>query len=67
MHLRKRLLVTGGDGSLAPHLCARLMELGLPFICVYNLFTGTSDNITHMMYNKHYETLKPTTTHPIPT
>ena len=45
MHLRKRILVTGGAGFLGSHLCKRLVGEGHDVICVDNFFTGTKDNI----------------------
>jgi nucleoside-diphosphate-sugar epimerase len=49
MHLRKRILVTGGAGFLGSHLCERLLNDGQDVLCVDNFFTGTKDNILHLL------------------
>jgi UDP-glucuronate decarboxylase len=49
--LRKRTLVTGGAGFLGSHLCERLLERGDDVLCVDNFFTGTKDNIVHLLDN----------------
>ena len=41
MHLRKRILVTGGAGFLGSHLCERLLQEGSDVLCCDNFFTGT--------------------------
>lgn len=46
---RKRILVTGGAGFLGSHLCERLLADGHDVLCVDNFFTGSKDNITHLM------------------
>ena len=51
-NLRKRVLVTGGAGFLGSHLCERLLELGHDVLCVDNFFTGTRDNIAHLLENR---------------
>ena len=40
MHLRKRVLVTGGSGFLGSHLCERLLNQGHEVICVDNFFSS---------------------------
>ena len=55
MHLKKRILVTGGAGFLGSHLCERLVEAGNHVICVDNFFTGTRENILHLIDNPHFE------------
>lgn len=45
----KNILVTGGAGFLGSHLCDRLIEQGHNVICLDNLFTGSMDNIEHLM------------------
>ncbi len=47
MHIRKRIMITGGAGFLGSHLCERLLDEGNEVICVDNFFTGTKDNILH--------------------
>jgi UDP-glucuronate decarboxylase len=58
MPTRKRILVTGGAGFLGSHLCERLLALGHDVLCVDNYFTGTKDNIAHLMGNPHFEVLR---------
>ena len=48
--MRNRVLITGGAGFLGSHLCERLLEEGNDVICADNLFTGSKDNIRHLMY-----------------
>ena len=50
-NLRKRVLVTGGAGFLGSHLCERLLADGHDVLCVDNFFTGTKDNIAHLVGN----------------
>jgi UDP-glucuronate decarboxylase len=62
---RKRILVTGGAGFLGSHLCERLLAVGHDILCVDNFFTGTKDNIGHLMSNPHFELLRHDITHPL--
>ena len=54
----KRILVTGGGGFLGSHLCERLLEGGDEVICVDNFFTGTKDNIYHLLGNPRFEVIR---------
>jgi len=54
----KRVLVTGGAGFLGSHLCERLLAEGNDVICLDNFFTGTKDNVLHLMDNKHFELMR---------
>lgn len=65
MHIRKRILVTGGAGFVGSHLCERLLEKGHDVLCVDNFFTGTKDNIVHMLENPHFELIRHDVTFPI--
>lgn len=49
-----RILVTGGAGFLGSHLCDQLIEAGNEVICVDNLFTGSKDNISHLLSNPKF-------------
>ncbi|WP_333689104.1 UDP-glucuronic acid decarboxylase family protein [Methylococcus capsulatus] len=63
--LRKRILVTGGAGFLGSHLCESLLGLGHDVLCVDNFFTGSKDNILHLLGNPHFELLRHDVTFPL--
>lgn len=53
-----RILVTGGAGFLGSHLCDRLLKDGHEVICLDNFFTGSKDNIRHLIGHTHFELLR---------
>lgn len=63
--MRKRVMVTGGAGFLGSHLCERLLERGDDVLCVDNFFTGTRDNIEHLLDNPHFELQRHDVTFPL--
>ena len=62
---RKQILITGGAGFLGTHLCGRLLEDGSDVLCVDNFFTGTRNNIIHLLENPHFELLRHDITFPL--
>lgn len=60
-----RVLVSGGAGFLGSHLCERLLDEGNYVICMDNLFTGSKDNIEHLMRNSDFEFICHDVTEPI--
>lgn len=63
--LRKRVMVTGGAGFLGSHLCERLVNEGHDVLCVDNFFTGTKDNIAHLLNVPNFELMRHDVTHPL--
>ena len=61
----KRILVTGGAGFLGSHLCDKLLADGNDVICLDNLFTGSKDNIRHLLANPCFEFIRHDVTEPI--
>ncbi len=51
----KCVLVTGGAGFLGSHLCDRLIQSGSHVVCLDNFFTGTRENISHLMELPNFE------------
>jgi UDP-glucuronate decarboxylase len=51
----KTILVTGGAGFIGSHLCERLLKEGNDVICADNLFTGSKENIRHLLGSDHFE------------
>lgn len=62
---RKRVLVAGGAGFLGSHLCERLLADGADILCVDNFFTGSRDNILHLLPNPHFEVMRHDITFPL--
>ncbi|GAB6177681.1 SDR family oxidoreductase [Desulfobaculum senezii] len=65
MHIRKRVLVTGGAGFLGSFLCERLLNDGCDVLCVDNYFTGARRNITHLLDNPYFELMRHDVTFPL--
>jgi len=65
MQTRKRILVTGGAGFLGSHLCERLINDGHDVLCLDNYFTGTRDNILHLLDHPHFELMRHDITFPL--
>lgn len=59
------VLVTGGAGFLGSHLCDRLIQLGKNVICLDNFFTGSKQNIAHLMGHPRFELMRHDIVHPI--
>ncbi len=64
-HIRKRVLVTGGAGFIGSHLCDRLLKEGHDVLCVDNFFTGTKDNVRHLLGNPCFELMRHDITFPL--
>lgn len=62
---KKRILITGGAGFLGSHLCERLLGDGQEVICVDNCYTGTKQNISHLMGSISFEFLRHDVTFPL--
>lgn len=54
----KKVLVTGGAGFLGSHLCERLLNRGDHVLCVDNYFTGSKNNILHLVPNPNFEIIR---------
>ena len=65
MHLRKRVLVTGGSGFLGSHLCGSLLDAGHEVLCVDNFFTGTRCNVEALLGHPRFELIRHDITFPL--
>lgn len=54
----KRILVTGGAGFIGSHLCTRLVEDGNDVICLDNYYTGTKENVWHLIGKPNFELVR---------
>lgn len=61
----KKILVTGGAGFIGSHLCEKLLEMGNEVICLDNYFTGSKQNIVHLLGNPYFEVIRHDVTMPI--
>jgi len=60
-----RILVTGGAGFLGSHLCDRLLADGHEILAVDNLYTGSKENIAHLLSNPKFEFMRHDITFPL--
>ena len=65
MHLKKRILITGGCGFLGSHLCEVLVGQGHEVLCVDNCFTGTKRHIRHLLDRPNFEFMRHDITFPL--
>ena len=49
-----KILITGGAGFLGSHLCERLLNEGHEIVCLDNLYTGSRENIVHLLTNPRF-------------
>ena len=61
----KRVLVTGGAGFIGSHLCERLLARNNDVLCIDNYFTGSKDNIAHLLQNPNFELMRHDVTFPL--
>jgi UDP-glucuronate decarboxylase len=62
---RPRSLVTGGSGFLGSHLCDRLINQGHDVLCVDNFFTGSRQNVAHLLGHPRFELIRHDVTFPL--
>ncbi|NQU77861.1 SDR family oxidoreductase [Candidatus Falkowbacteria bacterium] len=62
---KKTILVTGGAGFVGSHLCERLLSCGNEVICLDNFYTGSKENIKHLLENKNFELIRHNINFPI--
>lgn len=60
-----RILITGGAGFLGSHLSESLLEQGEEVLCVDNFFSGSKDNIRHLLANPYFEQIRHDIIHPL--
>lgn len=65
MHLKKRILVTGGAGFIGAHLCEFLVNEGSEVLCLDNFFTGQKDNVHHLLHRPNFELVRHDIVHEI--
>ena len=65
MHLRKRIMVTGGAGFVGSHLCKRLLDQGHNVLCIDNYFTGSKDNLLDLLDHDQFELMRHDVTFPL--
>lgn len=63
--MKNRILVTGGAGFLGSHLCERLLAEGNEVICADNYFTGSKENVAHLLSNPYFELIRHDVTFPL--
>jgi UDP-glucuronate decarboxylase len=51
-------LVTGGAGFIGSHLCDSLVAAGEEVLCLDNFYTGTKDNIRHLLHRPNFELIR---------
>lgn len=60
-----RVLVTGGAGFLGSHLSDKLLNDGHDVLVVDNFFTGSKENVQHLLQNSSFEIMRHDVTFPL--
>ena len=60
-----RILITGGAGFVGSHLAERLFAAGNEVVVADNYFTGSKDNVSHLLGNPGFEILRHDVTFPL--
>ncbi len=60
-----RALITGGAGFVGSHLCERLLDRGDEVVCVDNLITGHSENLSHLRSHPRFTYIQADVTQPL--
>ncbi len=51
-------LITGGAGFIGSHLCERLVAAGEEVLCLDNFYTGSKNNIRHLLDLPNFELIR---------
>ncbi len=62
---QNKILITGGAGFLGSHLTERLLRDGNEVLVVDNFFTGTKQNLSHLIHNPNLEIMRHDVTFPL--
>ncbi len=62
---KKKILITGGAGFLGSHLTERLLERDDDVLVVDNFFTGSKQNLAHLLGNPNLEVMRHDVTFPL--
>jgi nucleoside-diphosphate-sugar epimerase len=60
-----RALITGGAGFVGSHLCERLLDRGDEVVCVDNLITGKSENLSQLRSQPRFTYIQADVTQPL--
>jgi len=58
-------MVSGGTGFLGSFLCEKLLRDGNDVLCVDNYYTGSRNNIIHLLDDPHFEAIRHDVTVPL--
>ena len=60
----RKVLITGGAGFIGSHLCERLLSNGCAVICMDNFYSGSRDNIAHLLSHPAFTLVEHDVTEP---
>jgi UDP-glucuronate decarboxylase len=60
-----KCVILGGAGFIGSHLCERLLAENCDVLCVDNFYSGTKDNIAHLLADPHFELVRHDITFPL--
>ena len=60
-----KILVTGGAGFLGSHLCTELLKQDHEVICLDNFYTGSKQNVSHLLSHPNFELIRHDVTFPL--